>query len=244
MSINIDTSVRSPNFSSRNGSKIFMLVMHATAGRQASDLDILTNDRVPLKKRVSSHYFINKKGIIYQLVDDQYAAWHAGKAYWDTYGPVAIQEGSIGIEMENLNNGIDPYPPEQYAAALELSKLLVAKYNITQRNIVTHQQIAGATEGKTDPRGFPFEKFKSDILYNRWGDSYPLPVDQREYGIPSKWAADGGSLGEAVSPAIYVPEGGPNAGQYVIQFFRKGFIHGSNVAKTKFIICKMQTPIV
>lgn len=237
MTINIDTTIKSPNYSSRNGQKIFMLVMHATAGRKDSDLHILTDDTVPLKKRVSVLYYILKTGHVYQLVDDSYAAWHAGKAYWNQYGPVEIQEGSIGIELENLNNGIDPYPPEQYNAALELSKALVSRYNITQNNIVTHANIAGITEGKTDPKGFPFDKFKSDILYGKWGDSYPLPEDQRGYGIPSSWANTDGTLGQAESPPLYYPSGGPNAGMIAYQFFRGGLIiYDSRINRTVAII--------
>jgi N-acetyl-anhydromuramyl-L-alanine amidase AmpD len=100
-----------------------MIVLHSTAGRKASDLDILTDDSVPLKKRVSAHYYILKTGHVYQLVPEQYAAWHSGVAQWGTLGSVKILEGSIGIELENLNNGIDPYPPEQYNALLELVTL-------------------------------------------------------------------------------------------------------------------------
>jgi N-acetyl-anhydromuramyl-L-alanine amidase AmpD len=243
MPLNIDTSIHSPNFSSRNGRRVFMLVVHATAGRRASDIDILTNDKVPLKRRVSVHYYVTKDGHIYQLVPEQYAAWHAGEAYWNKYGPVDIQEGSIGIELENLNNGVDPYPVEQYNSVLALSQDIVARNSISANNIVTHQMIAGATEGKTDPRGFPFEKFKGDILWGKWGDSYPLPPEQRGWGIPTVWANDGGALGEATGPLEYTPKGGPDAGAIASQTFCGGIIIHDQRYNLAPIIFRYRRPV-
>jgi hypothetical protein len=59
----------------------------------------------------------------------------------------------IGIEIVNLNDGQDPYPPDQFEAMVDLTSYLVGKYNIQREWIVTHAEIS--TVGKTDPRGFP-----------------------------------------------------------------------------------------
>src|SRR3954463_11295279 len=110
----VDLSVRSPNQSPRHNRAITMMVIHATAGSARSALGWLTT---PLS-RVSAHYLIDKGGHIYQLGPDDRAAWHAGRAAW--HGETAINDISIGIELENANDGRDAYPPEQLDALLEL----------------------------------------------------------------------------------------------------------------------------
>ena len=128
----------SPNFSSRNGRPITVLLLHATAGRNSRDW--LCNPRPVNRKtglvdphlRVSAHYLITKKGEVLQLVDEANCAWHAGASQWhgvdDNNG--TLNDESVGIELENMNDGVDPYPPEQLAAAVKLSQEIVARYTI------------------------------------------------------------------------------------------------------------------
>ena len=110
----IDTTIRSPNNAPRGNHTISMIVLHATAGSARSALAWLTNPAA----RVSAHYLIDKGGHIYQLVPDELVAWHAGRASWR--GQSAINEISLGIELENANNGRDPYPQAQLDALVEL----------------------------------------------------------------------------------------------------------------------------
>jgi N-acetylmuramoyl-L-alanine amidase len=74
----IDQTIRSSNYSPRSGHSISMIVLHATVGSARSALAWLTNPAA----RVSAHYLIDKSGHIYQLVADEYCAWHAGRASW------------------------------------------------------------------------------------------------------------------------------------------------------------------
>src|SRR5688572_29247709 len=120
----VDHAIRSPNYSPRGTQAISMIVLHATAGSARGALAWLTNPAA----RVSAHYPIEKSGRIYHLVPDECAAWHAGRASWR--GQTAINELSIGIELENANDGRDPYPPEQIEALLELAREKVARYRI------------------------------------------------------------------------------------------------------------------
>ncbi len=155
----IDYAYKSPNHSSRQGHDIFMLVLHATVGNARSSLDWLTN---PVS-RVSIHYLISKPGKVYQLVPDHLSAWHAGKSRWRGFSTTDIALGSIGIELENRNDGRDPYPPAQLAALLELSRSLVVKYSILSDMVVRHLDVATPKGRKSDPAGFPWEKFMSDL---------------------------------------------------------------------------------
>ncbi len=155
----IDTSHTSPNQSGRNGADISMLVLHATVGSYAGSLAWLCNP----SSRVSTHYLISKTGHIAQLVPDERAAWHAGASKWFDLNSEAIRDQSIGIELENANNGVDPYPPAQMDALTELSKALVTKYAIVPDMVTRHFDIAVPKGRKSDPAGFPFVSFKASL---------------------------------------------------------------------------------
>lgn len=76
----------SPNYSSRNGVPIGMIVCHYTTSNNVDGvISWLTNPQA----QVSAHYVISREGNITQLVKDDYRAWHA-------YGN---NVNSIGIEI-------------------------------------------------------------------------------------------------------------------------------------------------
>jgi N-acetyl-anhydromuramyl-L-alanine amidase AmpD len=154
----IDTAIRSPNHGPRGEQQISMIVLHATAGSAPSALAWLTNRAA----RVSAHYLIEKSGHTYQLVDDEYAAWHAGRASWQ--GQTAINECSLGIELVNDNSGRDTYPPEQIQALLELAQAKVAQYQIAPNMITRHRDVALPRGRKTDPAGFPWPEFMARLF--------------------------------------------------------------------------------
>lgn len=242
--MNINTSIQSPNNSSRNGRAISMLVLHATAGRSASDIHELTDNNRPLKDRVSAHYYVLKNGVIFRLVDEDRAAWHAGISSWGNKNSEDIQLESIGIEMENLNNGIDPYPKEQMDAVVALSADIVSRYKITDQNVVRHMDIA--PKRKTDPAGFDWSSFKRRIsaqnpgsdVWAGWGNEIPL---NKNWGIPQVWAQDDGNLGPPTTGETYIPVGnkmGVGVMMYIVQLFRYGAIVGLNNIKDSFKIVR------
>lgn len=192
--IAVDRTYQSPNHSSRNGRAIGMIVVHATAGKKAGDIQTLTNDKVPLKKRVSCHYYITKDGTIYQLVDDSDAAWHAGASSWMGLDSEDIQLISIGIELENLNDGVDPYPDVQYRALVALTRDLVNRHRIPGEMLVRHVDIA--PKRKTDPRGFPWQRFKQDVYMPAAKPLAAEPLTDIERGIDPAflvaWRLSGG----------------------------------------------------
>lgn len=158
MTIAINTSIRSPNYGSRSGRSISMIVLHATAGTARSALAWLTNPAA----RVSAHYLIDKGGQIYRLVPDEYAAWHAGRAAWR--GETAINEISLGIELENANTGRDPYPTAQLHALIQLTREKVAQYGIAPDMVVRHLDVAIPRGRKNDPAGFPWAEFLHHVF--------------------------------------------------------------------------------
>lgn len=153
----IDTSFTSTHSSSRNGAAVQAIVIHATAGTNSLGW-LLKNPQ-----QVSAHYLIRKDGWIYQLVALDRAAHHCGyskitvdgKTY-DKATKLSPNQISVGIELENLNNGKDPYPVAQIAALRELLDFLRARY--PKALLFFHRDID--TQGKTDPRGLDW----SDIF--------------------------------------------------------------------------------
>jgi N-acetylmuramoyl-L-alanine amidase len=154
----------SPNFDPRPvGALVDLVVMHATAG--TNSLGWL---RSPVS-RVSSHYLIARDGTIYQLVQEDQMAWHAGVSFWR--GRSYMNAYSIGIEMENLNNGVQPYPQAQFQAAVELVRDICARRTIPpdREHIVTHADIA--PRRKNDPRNFNMEAFRAAVASTPNADS-------------------------------------------------------------------------
>jgi N-acetylmuramoyl-L-alanine amidase len=144
------------------GRRIDMIVMHATGGVKTGDLWTLSGrDRRHL---VSCHYYITKLGEIYQLVQDKDIAWHAGVSFWQ--GESDVNRFSLGIELENLNNGKDVYPRAQLDATLWLVRNKIQQYKIPRSRLVRHADVAQPPGRKTDPRGFAWQSFVAQAYAN------------------------------------------------------------------------------
>lgn len=149
----------SPNFDERPVQPPDMIVLHATV----IDLDATLAGFARETSGVSSHYVVAKDGRVFQMVREADRAWHAGESFWK--GRHDINHYSIGIEMVNRNDGLDPWPEAQIDAVLNLCRYLVKKYGIVRDNVVTHEWIAGyAGRGKTDPKGFPMDEFLDQLF--------------------------------------------------------------------------------
>ena len=108
--------------------------------------------------KVSCHYFINRNGNIYKMVDDNKIAWHAGKSKWKNIRN--LNKCSIGIEIQNKGHFIDyqNFPKKQISSLIVLIKSLLKKYKIKKCNVLGHSDIAPLR--KKDPG----EKFPWDFL--------------------------------------------------------------------------------
>lgn len=129
------------------------IVLHATVGEARPSLNWLANPN----SGVSIHYLVDRDGTVYQMVSEELRAWHAGPSSYN--GLSDWNNFSIGIEMVNRNDGVDPYDPPLVEATRKLCVYLVSKYHIQPNMIVTHAMISGALTGKSDPRGFPLQEF-------------------------------------------------------------------------------------
>ena len=73
----------SPNFSKgRRNKDIKFVIIHYT-GMQ-SEIESIKRLKDP-KFKLSSHYLINRKGDVIQMVKEKHIAWHAGKSKWKKF---------------------------------------------------------------------------------------------------------------------------------------------------------------
>lgn len=139
------TSYQSRYFDSR----ISWVVVHYTSADFNRSVELLT--RTP----VSSHYLISEAPVqIYQLVDEQYRAWHAGESSWQ--GRNWLNANSIGIELVHEGyrerDGETFWPgwnEEQIEALVLLLKDIIRRHDLPVDAVLGHSDIA--PQRKVDP---------------------------------------------------------------------------------------------
>ena len=160
-------------------SRARFLVLHYTVGDRASSLTTLT------QQEVSAHYMLtdDPTPVIYNLVDEKNAAWHAGNSSWKNF--TQLNNSSIGIEIVNPGwkdtpNGrvYAPFPQSQVNALIPLVRDIVTRHHIAPENVLGHSDIA--PQRKQDPGPmFPWQQLAAAGLVtwpdaNRVAAIYPI----------------------------------------------------------------------
>ncbi|EPS8491666.1 N-acetylmuramoyl-L-alanine amidase [Yersinia enterocolitica] len=179
-------------------SRVRFLVLHYTAENFENSINSLTGNNV------SVHYLVpdldddsyKKAGFnnmrIFNLVDENARAWHAGVSSWA--GRTNINDTSIGIEIVNLateHSGVfdfPPYPENQIAAVKQLAANILQRYpDISPTHVVAHSDIAPTRKSDPGPK-FPWLE-----LYNNgigaWYDSEAKEKFVQQFtqqGLPTK----------------------------------------------------------
>lgn len=163
------TALPSPNYDSRDGHAVDMLVLHYTGMRSGA---VALDRLIDASANVSAHYAVDEEGGIWQLVPEEMRAWHAGKSFWR--GQTNINQRSIGIEIINPGHefGYRPFPDVQMQSVIALCKAILSRHAIPARNIVAHSDIAPAR--KMDPG----ELFDWAWLAREGIGEFPFPVAQ------------------------------------------------------------------
>jgi N-acetylmuramoyl-L-alanine amidase len=155
----------SPNFSQKIRSKVeikFVIIHYTGMQSEIESIKRLKNPRY----KVSSHYLINRKGEIIQLVNDRNIAWHAGKSKWKKFNN--LNRNSIGIELVNRGHqfGYQKFSKKQIKSLIKLCISLKRKYSIKKENFLGHSDIAPLR--KIDPGElFPWKKL-SNYNLGKW----------------------------------------------------------------------------
>ncbi len=158
------TSYRSPNYDYRPA-RIEGITLHTGEGTRQSDLSWLCSPR----SGVSCHYYVCRDSTIYQLVDDERRAWHAGQRWGN--------DCTIGIETEH-RQGQD-WPTMQRTALAALCRHLIAQYGIEQGQIVAHRWLTPGR--KIDPTDWP------DSELHTWIADLYGPLPPREPALQPGW---------------------------------------------------------
>lgn len=133
----------SPNFGPRRDGLVpSLVVLHYTA---MPDPDEALERLCCPEHEVSAHYLIHRNGRLYQLVDEEMRAWHAGAGSWA--GMDDINSHSIGIEMDN--DGASPFSEPQMATLEALLPDIMQRWNIDPAGVIGHSDMAPGR--KTDP---------------------------------------------------------------------------------------------
>lgn len=151
----------SPNYNDRpDGMKVKSIIIHYTG--MASCQDALDRLCDPVSK-VSAHYQIDEDGTVYNLVNPDKRAWHAGISQWKTLSN--FNDFSIGIELVNKGHefGYHPFANNQIDALITLMKSLYKNYPIDPQLVLGHSDIA--PDRKQDPGElFPWERLIDENL--------------------------------------------------------------------------------
>jgi N-acetylmuramoyl-L-alanine amidase len=147
----------SPNFDTKRRIKksIKFIIIHYTGMQSTRESLIRLCDS---RFKVSCHFLISRGGTIYNLVNEKYIAWHAGKSHWQKYKN--LNKNSIGIELANKGHefGYQNFSKKQLLSLVRICKTLMTKYKIKNKNIIGHSDIAPLR--KIDPG----EKFPWKLL--------------------------------------------------------------------------------
>ena len=168
------TSYFSPNYSKKTRLKkdIKFVIIHYT-GMQ-SEIESFKRLMDPQYK-VSSHYLINRKGEIIQMVKEKNIAWHAGKSRWKKFKN--LNNYSIGIELVNKGHqfGYQNFSRKQISSLIKLCTKLKKKYLIKKENFLGHSDIAPLR--KADPgEKFPWKKL-SEYKLGNWYKERQKKID-------------------------------------------------------------------
>ncbi len=147
------------------------IILHYTA------LDDDKSVRVLTQQSVSAHYLVNDLGDneIYQLVDENKRAYHAGISAWRK--DKMLNDTSIGIEIVNAGYKTDEtgmrifpeYSDAQMKKVAALVKDLAKRYNIPPTNILGHSDVAPTRKQDPGPK-FPWKKLHDEYQVGMWYD--------------------------------------------------------------------------
>ena len=138
------------NYKKGRTAPVKYIVIHYTAGNgdtAKNNADYYASAKI----EASAHYFVDEGNIIYQSVKDTDTAWSVGGTRVYKHKECR-NANSISIELcsRNRNGSGKPasdggwyFKPETVNNALELTRFLMAKYNITPENVIRHFDVWG-----------------------------------------------------------------------------------------------------
>lgn len=152
----------------RKLSAIKYIVVHYTGNDGDSDegnVKYFQNNIV----KASAHYFVDNDSVTQSVYDD-YIAWSVGGTKYGNckqtgggkYYGICTNKNSISVELCDVQkDGISNFSEKTLNNAVELIKLLMAKYNIDTDHIIRHFDVTGKTCPKPFIKDVEWNKFKT-----------------------------------------------------------------------------------
>lgn len=141
--------ITAKHFGKGRSKPIRSIILHATEGHKAGDLETLVGGD---GRKVSVHWYVTKTGEYYHFVQDADTANHVGQVFDAKFS----NSCSIGIEQEHVDNEED-WPDVQVTATANLCAFLRQKHGTLE--IAYHKDVAKPHGRKSDPQGFPLDRF-------------------------------------------------------------------------------------
>lgn len=165
----------SPNWSSRKGSKITHIVIHAMIGTCSGTAATFDVGKPKDPAGTSAHYGIDRDGSLVRYVIDANKAWHVMNANPFCLG-IELADRYFNAEGKlTLGSDFDPnwVTDPQLEKCANLTATLMQKYNIPLSNVIGHGDPLLKKYGNDhhDPgKYFPWDKFKTLINSNLTGE--------------------------------------------------------------------------
>ena len=106
--------------------------------------------------KVSSHFFISRRGELWQFVSADARAWHAGASFYR--GRADCNDDSIGIELEGLEGGT--FEQAQYQTLIALATAILTQYPVA--HIAGHEHISPGRKKDPGP-GFDWPMLRRGV---------------------------------------------------------------------------------
>ena len=150
----IQKKISSTNYGGVNKGRRFVIV-HANGGTANSTLNWFNNPDA----NVSYHYLVTLAGEVWQFVDENDRAWHAGVSSWDGFSN--LNDWSVGVCVESLEGRDSQLTEPQYNALLELITDIQARHNIKTSFVRGHKEVS--PDRKTDPVHINMDTLRHDL---------------------------------------------------------------------------------
>jgi hypothetical protein len=154
------------------------IIIHTSEAGLESTLRTLSQGKRVGKNRTTigghAHFAIGRNGKIYQIMNLDWRADHAGRSMWN--GVENLSSHSLGIELVGFHDG--DITDQQYQSLRKLLPYLQTKYSIADQNVLTHAQIA---------YGKPNDWFSRN---HRGRKKCAINFDRSLAGLKSTWVYD------------------------------------------------------
>ena len=136
----IKRNITTKNFDNGSINRIKYIVVHFTANN--GDTAYGNTNYFKSYRGSSAHYFVDENNV-YQSVEDKNIAWHCGaKKYKHS---TCRNSNSLGVELcsRKDSKGNFYFMDKTVDNAVELVKMLMAKYNVPIANVIRHYDVTG-----------------------------------------------------------------------------------------------------